>query len=93
MTWVQVASLAFTVLAGILGAGWAIVRPLIKTLFEQVVVARFDSMEKKLDEVTKEHGSKIRTLELGHAKLLGALEARNCPAVPREGGPISRCAP
>lgn len=89
LSWPQVAALAFTILAGILGAGWAIVRPLIKALFENVVVARLDGLEAKLDEVTKDHDERVRAIENEQAELRGALKARGCLAITEGHGP--RC--
>lgn len=89
LSWPQVATLAFTILAGIFTAGWALIRPLVKALFENVVVARLDAMDKKLDEVTKDHDGRIRDLENNQAELRGALKAKGCLAV--SGAPGVRC--
>lgn len=93
MSWPQVAALAVTILFGIIAAFWSVLRPLVKALFETVVVGRLDSLEEKIDAMREEHGTRIRDIELEQAKLKGALEARGCLAVPRDGNPVSRCAP
>ncbi len=92
MSWPQVLLLAFTILGGIVSAVWAIVRPLVKTLFETIVVGRLKTIEEKLDKNHQEHGGRIRDIELKYAELRGALSGRRCPAV-TEADPVSRCAP
>lgn len=84
MTWLQVLTLAFTILMGIVGAGWAIFRPLIQRLIETMVVQPIAELRAEIQKIHSEYGGRLHELEIWKARLEGRLSGCRCPAVDQE---------
>ena len=78
MSWLQVAALVLSVCAALVGAFWALFRPLICSLIEASVVLPLSKLENEVKKTNEMHSAQIRHLELEMARTICLLEAKGC---------------
>ena len=78
VSWLQVAALVLSVCVALVGAFWALFRPLICSLIEASVVVPLAKLESEVKKTNEIHSAQIRHLELEMARTICLLEAKGC---------------
>ena len=78
MTWIQVIALALSITVALFGAIWAVFRPLLGKLIEEMVIRPMGELKEEVRKTNCQHAAQIRALEIETARVISLLEAKGC---------------